>query len=58
MGQDNLGKIILALFSLKDYMTNIPDNTKAVFWPLMRWMQQCIRIPSRVVKGFANMHLS
>lgn len=45
MGQDNLGKIILALFSLKDYMTNIPDNTKAVFWPLMRWMQQCIPHP-------------
>ncbi len=28
MGQDNLGKIILALFSLKDCMTNIPNNTK------------------------------
>lgn len=31
--------------AFKDYMTNIPDNTKAVFWPLMRWMQQCIPHP-------------
>lgn len=43
MGQDNLGKLSWHYFLLKDCMTNIPNNIKVEFLPLMRWMLQCIQ---------------